>query len=283
MELTEREKVILKEIQDWEQWQFSDKATDFSRTYQKWAKQTLQKMNPQLKKRALTLLDETLFYLQSTVQQARFDQRAIDYLFTEARVFHPDISEVKDMKKLTIDQLRFIAKKQLARQNLLAFGQGGVTGAGGLFVTFADLPLLLAINLRSVQLTAMTYGYDMRKPYEMMLVLKVFHAVSLPRELQKEAWEDLYNQIPDHQKDALFYEGEDDVLTQQWIQQPLKQIMKLMFLRFARKKVIQGIPVAGIALGAGMNYTFTKGVSQASHYFYQKRHLQEKTGDWDII
>ncbi|UTW68870.1 hypothetical protein KHA80_16210 [Anaerobacillus sp. HL2] len=32
----------------------------------------------------------------------------------------------------------------------------------------------MLLNLRSIQLTAMTYGYDLRTPFEMMLLLTFF-------------------------------------------------------------------------------------------------------------
>ncbi|MFA9558741.1 EcsC family protein [Evansella sp. AB-rgal1] len=277
MSWSEREQQVWSEIARWEEQQFSNIGTDFSRTYQKLVKSGFHEFGGNWSHKMLTKLDDMLFHLQAIVQQGRFDEQARDHLLTQARIFRSDIYSIQDMKKLSIDQLRFIAKKQLARQRLTALAQGGITGIGGLAFFLSDLPFMLAINLRTTQLVALTYGYDMRKPYEMMLVLKVFHAISLPRSLQGEAWNYLYQEISNIEDDVLFYDGEEDITTQAWMQRPLNNILKLFFLSFARKKLIQGIPVFSIAVGAASNYNFAKEIATSSHYFYQKRWLLEKS------
>ncbi|PYZ93757.1 ABC transporter substrate-binding protein [Salipaludibacillus keqinensis] len=276
MSLSDREQELWKEMMTWEKTQFSQGGNDFSLTYQKWLNHSIHQLNPVIKKRVLTLLDETLFHIHAVLQQAELEKRSLDNLLLEARVFHSGVNELKDMKKLSIDQLRFIAHKQLARQRITALGQGGLTGAGGILAFLADLPLMLAINLRTIQLIAMVYGYDMRKPFEVMLVLKLFHAISLPKELQGIAWHELFEEtLPDHH-DLFFYEGKEDVVAQAWIQQPLKQLIKLIIVKFAKKKLIQGVPIVGIIIGAGMNYRFASQIAESAHIFYQKRWLQEK-------
>ncbi|WP_179298860.1 EcsC family protein [Evansella halocellulosilytica] len=276
MSWTNREETVWNDIIQWETNELDHTGTDISKTYQRWLDKSIEMLDPKWKKKMLTTLDSILFHLHATVQQGRFDQQAMDFILTQARVFNSQIETVEDMKMLSIDQLRFIAKKQLAKQRLTSFAQGGLTGIGGIVFTLSDLPLMLAINLRTVQLTSLTYGYDLRKPYEMMLVLKLFHAISLPQHLRKQAWDQLINEVSASGEQFMFYEGEEDVTTQAWLQKPLHNIAKLVFLSFARKKVIQGIPVLGIALGATMNYQFSYLISESAHMFYQKRLLLER-------
>ncbi|MDQ0255027.1 hypothetical protein J2S74_002409 [Evansella vedderi] len=276
MSWTERERQVFSDIKSWENLHFYGKGTDFSRTYQKMVNAGFQTFGSDWNRRMLKRLDDFLFHLQAIVQQGRFDKQVRDNLFSQGRIFRSDIHTIEDMKKLSIDQLRFIAKKQLARQRLVALGQGGLTGLGGVIFTLSDLPLMLAINLRTVQLMALTYGYDLRKPYEMMYVLKVFHAISLPHPLQKDAWDQLFDEMKETDEDWIFYEGDDDITSQGWLQQPLNQILKLFIVMFARRKLVQGIPVFGIAAGASFNYQFARHITDASHAFYQKRWLIEK-------
>jgi hypothetical protein len=276
MNLSQRERRVWEEISNWEESQFKDRGNDFSLTYQKWMNQSIKHLNPVFQKHILSIFEQMLFHIQGSLQQSDFERKALDNLFIEARVFNSDIYEIQDLKKLSIDQLRFIARKQIVKQRVTALGQGGVTGAGGLYMYLSDLPLMLAINSRTVQLLAMIYGYDMRKPYEMMLALKVFHAASLPKDLQGVAWQDLFENTLSNDQDSFFYEGEENVIAQSWILQPLKQVMKLLVLKLAKRKLIQGIPIAGIAIGAGLNYQFACQVSDISHMFYQKRWLKEK-------
>ena len=56
---------------------------------------------------------------------------------------------------------------------------------GGALSVASDLPAITFINLRLVQLIAMSYGYEVNTPKEMMISLKVFHAGTLPKRLQK--------------------------------------------------------------------------------------------------
>ena len=279
MSWTQRESQVLEEITQWEQRQFSKRGTDFTLTSHKLLNKGIQSFGDEWSKRLLLRLDDILFYLHASLQQGSFDKRAIDNLFAQARIFRSDIYTLEDMRSLSIDQLRFIAKKQLAKQRLTALVQGGITGLGGFLFTLSDLPLMLSINLRTVQLMAMNYGYDMRNPYEMMLVLKLFHAISLPQPLQEKAWEALMDEAGELNEDAIFYEGEEDITSQAWLQQPLKHIAKLMALYFLRRKTIQAIPVLGIAAGVGINYSFASHIAEASHMFYQKRFLLKKNNN----
>ncbi|MBU9721124.1 EcsC family protein [Bacillus alkalicola] len=277
MSLSHRDMQVWNEIEMWESRHFSEKGTDFSLTYQKWVNSRLKKIQGTTAKNLLTKLDNILFHLQAFVQQGRFDQQAKDNIFSQARIFRSDIYSTEDMQKLTIDQLRFIAKKELAKQRLTALAQGGLTGVGGLAFTLSDLPFMLTINLRTVQLMSMIYGYDLRRPYEMMMVLKVFHAISLPKALQENAWNQLINEIRSNEEEEwLFYEGDEEVTSKAWMQRPLNHIFKLIMLNFLRKKLIQGIPIISIATGAGLNYQFARHIAESSHMFYQKRFLMEK-------
>jgi hypothetical protein len=271
-----REEKILEEIRAWEDSYVEEAGSDLTLTYHKWMNEVYAAAEGKWKGKLLTAVDDVLFHVQSALQQTRYEKQTVEYLLTEARVFRSDIREIEDLKKLSIDQLRFMARKQLAKQRLVALAQGGVTGFGGVLFTLSDLPLLLAINLRTIQRIAMTYGYDMRKPYEMMFVLKVFHVVTLPRHLQYEAWSQLEHEAGSADEDWIFYDGEDSVVTDAWMQRPLQNVTKLFVLTVLRKKLVQGIPLFSIFTGAAYNYQLTKQVAEAAHQFYQKRHLTEK-------
>ena len=90
------------------------------------------------------------------------------------------LEKIEDLKKLDIDQLQYIAEQQIARHRLYSFAQGGLAGTGGTLLLGTDIPAMAVINLRVVQLIAMTYGFEVNTPYEMMSSLKVFHTATLP-------------------------------------------------------------------------------------------------------
>ena len=136
---------------------------------------------------------------------------------------------------------------------------------------------MAVINLRVVQLIAMTYGFEVNTPHEMMTSLKVFHAASLPPRLQREGWSALMNEL-EATGDQYFYEGNEEITNITWIEQPLQQLLKVMVIALFRKKTIQGIPLLGMAIGAGANYQFTRKVTNLAHNYYQLRYLNEKEG-----
>ncbi len=49
-----------------------------------------------------------------------------------------------------------------------------------------------------------------------------------------------------------------------------------MVIALFRKKLIQGIPLVSMAIGAGANYQLTRKVTEVAHKYYQLRYLKEK-------
>ena len=184
---------------------------------------------------------------------------------------------IEDMQQLTIDQLQYIASQQISRHRLYSFAQGGISGTGGTLLLGADIPGMAVINLRAVQLIAMTYGVEVNTPFEMMTALKVFNASIYPHHLQSAGWEDLMSEIG-QEDNRYFYEGKEELANITWLDQLLKQFLKGIAIVLFRKKMIQGIPVVSMAIGAGVNYQFTRKITEFSHKYYQARYLIEKEG-----
>jgi len=49
-----------------------------------------------------------------------------------------------------------------------------------------------------------------------------------------------------------------------------------MVIALFRRKMIQGMPLVSIAIGAGANYQLTRKVTELAHKYYQYRYLKEK-------
>ncbi|MFC5712782.1 EcsC family protein [Thalassorhabdus alkalitolerans] len=278
MTLTNLEEKRLYEIERWEDEFFSHVPTDFEVTYQRLYREGFKKLPEKRKQKLLDTVDKFLFYAQSLTLNSRFHQEATERIITQARIFNEEVKEIQDMKSLKLHQLHFIHSQQAAKQRLISLGQGGLSGAGGVLLIGADLPAMLIINLRAVQLTALTFGYDLRKPYEMMLAIKVFHVASLPKGMQKKAWEEVLQEWEEEDPDyPFFYGGKEEVINPSWFQQPLRQVGKAAVITLARKKLIQGIPVAGMLIGATVNYNFSCQVTEVAKNFYEKRYLYEKS------
>lgn len=279
MKVVDRENMVWEAIKKWEQSYFIDSEKNTYYSLEDNLNQVLRSWRPDLQTKLLEKVDSIIFHSHVIIQNSKYEAETALKLLDQGRIFNANIEDLADMKRLTIDQLRFISNQHLARQRLLSLSQGGVAGIGGLFLVALDLPLMLTINLRSIQLIAMTYGYDLKKPYELMLVLKVFHVATLPKTVQKEGWLCLLQELDKYEDEWLLFDEKNNQKSTVWLQQLLKQIGKGMMLLLLRKKLIQGIPLFSIAIGATSNYFLAKQVSEIAHHFYQKRFLLEKSTD----
>ncbi|MGM9924622.1 MAG: EcsC family protein [Bacillus sp. (in: firmicutes)] len=275
MAFTNREMKIYEEVKMWEEKLYSYETTDFEVLYDKALQSSFALIPEEIQAEFFTTLDNMLFHLHAMIQGAQFQMDARDRILSIARIFHDDIEEITDMKYLTADQLKYIAQQQIARHRLYSFAQGGISGMGGAVLITSDLPAITIINLRLVQLIAMSYGYEVNTPKEMMISLKVFHTGTLPERMQKHGFEELIDCIQ-HSEQSYFFDGSDEITDVSWFEQPVKQIMKYLAISMFRKKKIQGLPLMSMMIGAGSNYSLTRRVSEFAHNFYQYRYLRDK-------
>ncbi|PLT32286.1 EcsC family protein [Bacillus sp. V5-8f] len=275
MGLTAREEEVWNEISEWEQNLLDYEPTDFASLYDRWLEQGFSLLPEEVKKRFFEKLDVSLFHLHAMITSSQIQMDARDRILKTARVFYPDIGAVSDLKLLTIDQLNYIAGQHIAKHRLYSFAQGGASGSGGLLMLGSDLPGMAVINIRAVQLIAMSYGFEVDTPFEMMVALKVFNIGMMPARLQGAAWEELLLEIK-NTEDGYFYDGNEELTNISWLEQPLGQLLKAVAITAFRRKLIQGVPLISMAIGAGANYQLTRKVTELAQKFYQYRYLTEK-------
>ncbi|RFU70765.1 EcsC family protein [Peribacillus saganii] len=278
MALTDREKHIWNEISGWEEKLFQYEPTDLEILYEEWLEQAFLLLPEEIRGKFFAKLDSWLFHLHAMVQSSQVQQDARERILASARVFNQDVHSIEDMGSLSIDQLKYIADQQIARHRLYSFAQGGISGTGGIVLLGSDIPAMTVLNLRAVQLIAMTYGIEVNTPFEMTMALKVFRAGGMPRRLQGYGWEELINETKEAE-DYYFYEGKEELTDASWLEQPLKQILKAAAITLLRKKLFQGVPLLSVAIGAGSNYRMTRAITEFAHKYYQCRYLLKKRGD----
>lgn len=277
MTLTVREQKVLQEIREWENRMYECEANDFQQLYDKYIESAFQQLPQKVREQIYENLDNWLFHLHALIQGSEMQMDAKERIIASGRIFQEGIQSIEDMKGLSIDQLQYIAGQQISRHRLYSFAQGGISGTGGTLLLGADIPGMAVINLRAVQLIAMTYGVEVNTPFEMMTSLKVFNASIHPYHLQSAGWEELMNDIG-LDDNRYFYDGREDLANITWMDQLLKQFFKGIAIVLFRKKMIQGIPFVSMAIGAGVNYQFTRKVTGFAHKYYQVRYLIEKEG-----
>jgi hypothetical protein len=277
MSLTDREKEVLNNIKEWETNLLNYEANDLELTFEKYLERSFNLLPDKVQSQFFMVIDNWLFHLHGIIQGSQLQMDAKERILSSGRIFKKDLEKIEDLRELTIDQLQYIAMQHIARYRLYSFAQGGIAGTGGTLLLGTDIPAMAVINLRVVQLIAMTYGFEVNTPHEMMTSLKVFHTASLPPRLQKEGWSTLMHEL-DSTENPYFYEGNEDITDVTWIEQPLQQLFKAMVIALFRRKTIQGIPLVSMAIGAGTNYQFTRKVTELAHKYYQLRYLNEKEG-----
>ncbi|WHY84990.1 EcsC family protein [Neobacillus novalis] len=275
MPLTDRETKVLNGIRDWERDLLNYEANDFQLTYEKYLERSFSLLPEKVQRQFISVMDSWLFHLHSLIQGSQLQMDAKERILASGRIFQEDIEKITDLKRLDINQLQYIAEQQIARHRLYSFAQGGLSGTGGSLLLGSDIPAMAVINLRVVQLIAMTYGFEVNTPFEMMTSLKVFHTATLPARIQKAGWASLMAEL-EANDEYYFYEGNEEIFDITWLEQPIQQLLKAMVITLFRKKVIQGIPLVSMAIGAGTNYQLTRKVTDLAHKYYQLRYLKEK-------
>lgn len=270
------EKLLLAEIENWEQELQKDARTDVERTLHKWINNKINELPASVKQLFFSKFDESLFHLHSIIQGSDVQQDARNQILLTAKSLGENIHQLKDLQSLSIDQLHYLANLQTSKHRIYSFIQGGMTGTGGILLSGVDIPAQILINLRVVQLIAMSYGYEINTPYEMMTSLKVFHASLMPKHLQSVRWSKLKNEIHIEAAQAYFYEGEENLANNYDVEFLFKQIVKLTVIALLKKKLISGVPLISMMIGAGMNYRLTRQVTNFSNKYYQYRIIFEK-------
>ncbi|MCY9005747.1 EcsC family protein [Peribacillus frigoritolerans] len=278
MEFTNREMKVWNEISEWQEKLYQYEPTDLAALYDKWLEQGFALLPENVQQQFFEKLDTWLFHLHAMVQSSQVQIDARERILASARVFNEEIETLSDLNHLSIDQLNYIANQHIAKHRLYSFAQGGMSGSGGLLLLGSDIPAMTVINVRIVQLIAMSYGVEVNTPFEMMLALKVFNAGAMPKRLQGIAWEELIREVQTAEDDY-FYLGIEELTNPTWMEQPLKQLLKALSIAVFRKKLVRGIPFISMAIGAGANYQMTRNVSEFAQKFYQYRYLLEKKAD----
>lgn len=266
------ERVIKQEISKWEQNLAKYQINDIEKMYDQWIEKSLGYLQPSTKSKLSHGIDDILFHTHAYLQGSVTQKEAREKIINTAKIFDPTISEINDLKGLSIDQLTYIAQQHIATSKLQSMVQGGLTGAGGRLFIGIDLPLMIILNLRIVQLIGLTFGHEINSPYEMMLSLKVFYAATVPKRFQYEAWMDLKVELDE--AGFYLYEGNEKLTDRTVMYQATKQVLKNLMIVMGRKKLIQGVPIVSIGIGVVSNHQLTRQVANFALKFNQLRKIE---------
>ncbi|HMB92276.1 MAG TPA: EcsC family protein [Rhodothermales bacterium] len=190
----------------------------------------------------------------------------------EAAKMNLEMERVEDLRDVPIEQLDVLARSFFNENTMLAAIEGGGTGLGGAVLIAADIPLLFTINFRLIQQIGAAYGFPMRGPAFQPIVLSIYNvAASGEREAKSAALREISVAAAAFAND-LTYKGRVTGTFRDQNRHLPREIAK----NIVGRKLMQAIPLAGAAVGAGINYWFTSETAQAAYMMFRALYLEHK-------
>jgi uncharacterized protein (DUF697 family) len=268
MRLTSYEKGVQREIEDWQRAEGS-----FLMQAVNWAMQPLdwvvrQVVSPDLEEQA----DEVVSQFLSIINDASEWTHDPADVLAEARRKGIEVEKIQDLRDQPLEQLDELARGHFTQNAVLAAVEGGGAGLGGVVLIAADIPLLFGINLRLIQQISSCYGFPITGPAYRPLVLSVFNvAATGGRESKSSAVREISVAAAAFAND-LEYKGRVRGSFKDQNRHVPREIVKNLLGR----KIAQTIPIAGAAVGAGVNYWFTTETAEAAYMLFRALYLERK-------
>ena len=202
-----------------------------------------------------------------------------DDVYKEFRKAGHDVPGAEDVSGLDLEQVDKVVGWLDAKYKGLAFTEGLVAGAAGVPGLIADVPALMALNLRAIAEYATCYGFDVSSQRERLFVMHVLGLASSPNDAAKvKVMAQLQKLAADAAKKKTWKELEKHVLAG-----IIKKIAKALGIRLTKAKLAQAVPIMGAAVGGGFNAYYTARVCDAAWHLYRERFLARKYDRPDFI
>ena len=183
--------------------------------------------------------------------------------------YYPDteVSSLKDASILPLSIMDQAVDKLTSNRKNLATIQGASTGIGGIFTLSIDIPLLLGLQLKTIQDIAICYGYDPNSKEERLFIVKCLQFVSADI-VGKQAILSQLSQFDNHDDSV-----KREVLSEL---QGWREVVFAYRDQLGWKKLFQMIPIAGLIFGAFINRGAVNDIAEAGKMLYRKRRIIER-------
>ncbi len=183
-----------------------------------------------------------------------------------------DVDTVEELRDEPLDKLDALARSYFTENTVLAALSGGGTGLGGAVLIVADIPILFMINFRLIQQIGAAYGFPMKSPEYSSVVLSIFNAAaSNEREARSSALREISVAAAAFANDITYKGRVKGTFPDQ-----SRHIPREIAKNIVGRKVLQAIPLAGAAIGAGINYWFTNETAQTTYMLFRGLYLEHK-------
>ncbi|WP_102274924.1 EcsC family protein [Cytobacillus massiliigabonensis] len=264
--MNETKEQLLEELKKSEDWEKDQSDLWFWEKIGRLPFKILDKFTPAfLQNKIGVILDELGQYVQS----------GGSYLSSVSSVksYYPnrDVENLEDVAAIPILEMDQTVTKLTGNRKRLATVQGASTGIGGIFTLTIDIPLLLGMQLKTLQDIAICYGYNPDDKKERMYIVKVLQFVSSDI-VGKKA---ILNQL------SLIDSPEDEQAKREVISelQGWREVVFTYRDQVGWKKLFQMIPIAGLLFGAFINRSAVNDIAEAGMMLYRKRRIKERLAD----
>jgi len=188
---------------------------------------------------------------------------------TSVSSYYPDLKvhSLEEAVKLPISTMDQAVEKLSGSRKKLAVIQGASTGIGGIFTLTIDIPLLLGLQLKTLQDIAICYGFNPNDKKERLFIVKCLQFVSA----------DIVG------KNAILaqlskFDLEDETAKREVLSelQGWREVIFTFRDQMGWKKLFQMIPIAGLVFGAFINRSAVNDVAEAGMMLYRKRRILER-------
>ncbi|HWO75480.1 MAG TPA: EcsC family protein [Bacillus sp. (in: firmicutes)] len=274
MEHSKFHQTAWENVLQWEKNLVEYQGNDFERTYERWLNQAFEALPDYWKDPITQSIDQWIFHIYALFHETSIQNEAKERILSTAKAFNDEIQNFEDLKNLPLSQLNYIADREQSKHRIYSIIQGGLVGTGRTIFSSISIPVTLINNIRVVQLMSYIYGYDLSSPYELMTSLKVFHAATLPKRYQGEAWLSLKNDLLQKEKNSsYFYDGEEQIISKEWIEFGMDELIKLVAIQLFQPKKDGRFPLLSVVMGVQFQYSLSKRVASFAHHYYMYRYL----------
>jgi EcsC family protein len=177
---------------------------------------------------------------------------------------HPEVRSLADIAALSLEEVEHVVGTKRLAELVKGASEGGVTGFYGLAGLAIDIPALLALGLRSVNVFALSYGFDPSGDEERAYVLGVISAsAAVGRDAKRVT------------RRALTI---GQFAGKEITQRLLEHLPKELLVRVAAMSSSKAVPIAGAATGAAFNAWFLRSVAVHARFAYRERFLERRHG-----
>jgi hypothetical protein len=189
-----------------------------------------------------------------------------------------DINDFQQGKALHLCDCDKAIAGMATKYKLLATAEGFGCGMAGLPGIPVDIVALLSLNLRAIAETAVYYGFDPELEHERVYALLILGLGATGSGASEVAAKQVLiaecAKVTKAVAQRVTWKKLEDML----LVRVAQRVFERLGVRLTKQKLAEAVPVAGAAIGAGVNALFTANVCFAAYMMYRERHLVEKHG-----